>query len=29
MIANMINMEAVACVRKYLMADSVDRGWLG
>lgn len=25
----MIIMEAVACVMKYLMADSVDRGWFG
>lgn len=25
----MITIEAVACVRKYLIAASVDRGWLG
>lgn len=29
MMANMSIMEAVDCVRKYLMADSVARGWLG
>ncbi len=27
--ANMTTIEAVACVRKYLIAASVDRGWLG
>lgn len=29
MMANITNIEAVACVRKYLIAASVDRGWLG
>lgn len=29
MMANIIIIDAVACVRKYLMADSVDREWFG